>query len=73
MHTSSSAESSTFFFFAVFFVAVAVVDFVWRVELRVERVGVVTGSVSPSSARFLLDNTQHGGNETVRIYLRDHA
>lgn len=54
IHTSPSSGSSTAFFFAVFLLVVAVVDLVWRAELRVGRVDVDTESASSSSPRFLL-------------------
>lgn len=60
IHTSPSAESSTAFFFVDFLAVVVAVDLIWRVELRVERVDVVAGSVSSSSPRFLLDNIKRG-------------
>lgn len=60
IHTSPSTGSCSAFFLVDFLVAVVVVDFVWRVELRVARVDVVTASGSPSSPRFLLNDTQHG-------------
>ena len=60
IRTSPSTGSSPVFFLVVFLVVVVVVDLVWRVELRVARVDVVTSSASSSSARFLLDNIQHG-------------
>jgi len=60
IHTSPSPGSSSAFFLVVFLVVAAAVDLVWRVELRVARVDVVTGSVSSSWPRFLLGDAQHG-------------
>jgi len=60
IQTSPSTGSCSAFFLVDFLAVVMVVDFVWRVELRVARVDVVTTSVSPSPARFLLNDTQHG-------------
>lgn len=73
IRTPSSAGSSAAFFFVVLLVVVAVAVFVCRVELRVERVNVVTGSVSSSSPRFLLDDIQQGKGETIRRYLGHHS
>lgn len=68
-HTSPSVGSPI----ALFLVPAAAVDLVWRAELRVERVNVVTGSVSSPSPRFLLDDVQRRGHTTGRAYLGHHA
>ena len=59
IRTSPSTGSSSAFFLVDFLAPAVVEDLVWRVELRVARVDVVTGSVS-SPPRFLLDDAQHG-------------
>lgn len=60
IHTSPSTGSPSAFFLVVFLVVVVAVDLVWRVELRVARVDVVTASVSSSSPRFLFGDVQDG-------------